>query len=335
MSRKVLVERVTARVFSHPSASVGGGGNPVTVFLPHSSLTDSCCESLAKGCDWESVVVDSPHPNKQQMAFYMPSGLQVSFCAHAALGGAMIAAAKSSIAEQSSVSFTPKMLPNEMHRVNLFPSENEASLMMENATFEDSPVSHAPSLVRLLREHLGVSGSMLGKNHPALPPTFRNSSVVRSKTLVHIDSLEDLREKIKVPKVKSGGGRNTFEAACGAIDDSTGLYLYSHLQDDGDSSTSSSSWEARQFPRASGYPEDPATGIAAAALAASLTKQYAGGGIPPTHYNIYQGMSMDRPSLIQVVDLKFQNEEKTLVSFGLKGKVEIDDTETIEVEQDD
>lgn len=334
MSRKVLVERVTARVFCHPSAAANGG-NPVTVFLPQAPLMEKTYESLAKGCDWESVVVESSPSatTNHHMAFYMPSGVQVSFCAHAALGGAMVAAtaaSSSATTEVHAFPFTPKMLPDETHKVDVVPSNCEACLTMENATFEDTPVSHAPSLQRLLREHLGVPGSMLGRNHPALPPTFRNSSVVRSKTLVHIDSVEDLRDKIQAPKIKSSG-RNTFANACGAIDDSTGLYLYSHLQDD----SSTSSWEARQFPRASGYPEDPATGIAAAALAASMTKHYNGGGLPPTEYNIYQGMSMDRPSLIQVVNLNFENYEKTLVSFGLKGKVEIDATETIEIDQDD
>jgi hypothetical protein len=36
-----------------------------------------------------------------------------------------------------------------------------------------------------------------------------------------------------------------------------------------------------------------------------------------------------------VVNLKFENDEKTLVTFGLKGKVEIDDKETIEIDQDE
>jgi PhzF family phenazine biosynthesis protein len=335
MSRKVLVERVTARVFCHPSAAnSANGGNPVTVFLPHRPLMEKTYESLAKNCEWESVMVESSNNNHHQMAFYMPSGLQVSFCAHAALGGA-VAAASSSITsttttEVQAFPFTPKMLPDETHRVDILPSQSEACLTMENATLEDSPVSHAPSLQRLLRNHLGVSGSMLGKNHRALPPTFRNSSVIRSKTLVHLNDVEDLRDKIRIPRgLSTSTGRNTFADACGAIDESTGIYLYSHLQDD----SSTSSWEARQFPRASGYPEDPATGIAAAALAASMTKHYSGGGLPPTNYNIYQGMSMDRPSLIQVVNLKFENDEKTLVTLGLKGKVEIDDKETIEIDE--
>lgn len=148
--------------------------------------------------------------------------------------------------------------------------------------------------------------------------------------MVHINDIEDLRSKVQVPPANRTSGRNPFAAACGSIDDSTGIYLYSHLQDDDETS----SWECRQFPKDSGYPEDPATGIAAAALAASMVQTYSGGGLPPTNFDFYQGMSMDRPSLIKVVDLKLQKQDdSTVVSLGLKGKVEIDERSTIEVEQ--
>ncbi|KAL3931437.1 MAG: hypothetical protein SGBAC_011309 [Bacillariaceae sp.] len=338
MSRRIIaVEKVVARVFGHPTHA--NGGNPVTIFLPQSPLLPQVQESLAKECSWESVMVSSESissssSNQTKMAFFMPSGLEVTFCAHAAMGGAVAAAAMQPADNRASVNFAPNLLPQEVHTVGISPSGSEACLEMKNVEFENAPVSHSPSLQRLLRGHLGVGGQMLGKNHPALPPTFCNASVVRPKTMVHVNDIDDLRNKVRVPKVKTGStGRNTFESACGSIDDSTGIYLYSHLQD----YESTSSWECRQFPRASGYPEDPATGIAAAALAASMVQTYSGGGIPPTDFNFYQGMSMDRPSFIQVVDLHLQKrkDEKSLVSLGLKGKVEIDERSTIEVEQED
>lgn len=59
----------------------------------------------------------------------------------------------------------------------------------------------------------------------------------------------------------------------------------------------------RQFPRSSGYPEDPATGIAAGALAASLHKRQimsneeeSGDSI----YDVFQGTAMERPSKLRV-----------------------------------
>jgi PhzF family phenazine biosynthesis protein len=53
---------------------------------------------------------------------------------------------------------------------------------------------------------------------------------------------------------------------------------------------------ARQFPRDSGYPEDPATGLAAAGLACLLALREDADG--PHTYRIRQGQAIGRPSLI-------------------------------------
>ena len=63
----------------------------------------------------------------------------------------------------------------------------------------------------------------------------------------------------------------------------------------------------RQFPRASGYPEDPATGVAAAALALAfhtLTGQ--------SSAKFYQGTAMGRPSVLLVdhMEMKLMEEEE-------------------------
>ena len=72
---------------------------------------------------------------------------------------------------------------------------------------------------------------------------------------------------------------------------STGLYPYAL--------SGPHRFDARQFPRASGYPEDAATGIAAAALAFGLLRLglVAADG-PGLH--VRQGRAMGRPSRIAV-----------------------------------
>lgn len=330
MSRsKVLVDRVTARVFCHSSFS--GGGNPVTVFLPKRSLKDETEKSLAQQCDWESVFV-----HQKEMAFYMPSGDQVRFCAHAALGGATAATTTTN----DLFEFFPRMAKEEFHSIQFQQDDEDTSENDENYSairaclkmetiLEESQLPHTPLLLRTLREHLGASSSILAKKHPALPPTLLNSDISkRPKTLIHILNVEDLRNSLRTPQASK-----RFANACDALDGSTGLYLYSKLP------SGDNDWECRQFPRASGYPEDPATGVAAAALATSLTKSYSGGGLPPTDYNFYQGMSMDRPSHIQVVNIQFEGSSSSSnnphVSFGLQGRVEMDSRDTIEVEQEE
>ena len=92
------------------------------------------------------------------------------------------------------------------------------------------------------------------------------------------------------------------------------------------------SYECRQFPRLSGYPEDPATVITAAALAATLQ-------IGPdddksstiVNYDIYQGTAMRRPSLLQVVNLRRDEQGEGLISFGLQGQVNTNATSLIRV----
>ena len=94
-------------------------------------------------------------------------------------------------------------------------------------------------------------------------------------------------------------------------------------------------WECRQFPRASGYPEDPATGIAAAALACHLRQELR---IDLPAYKLYQGTAMGKPSLIVVDELIMtpRKEEDIMdASFRLLGRVEIDERSTIEVDDDD
>ena len=70
--------------------------------------------------------------------------------------------------------------------------------------------------------------------------------------------------------------------------DVTGLYPFAVGPDGG--------VFARQFPRDSGYPEDPATGLAAAGLACLLATRESADGRHT--YGIHQGQAMGRPSLI-------------------------------------
>jgi len=319
MSAKRVLERVTARVFCHGA----GGGNPVTVFSSQSPLSAATQEKLAQSCEWESVMVapKSHSPEISEMAFYMPSGEEVSFCAHAALGGAVATSSNGT----NEVPFQSSMMPDEndsIQVVQILEVENErictARLRMA-ATFEEASVSHVPSLYRLLRGHLGITAEHLasqGRRYPSLV----NASIARPKTLVHVNSLKALSQA-KQPKLSTDhpAQRNSFAAACDAVDHSTGIYLYANRTDE------EAAWECRQFPRSSGYPEDPATGIAAAALAGSLYKQ----GIYLPVYRFYQGITMGRPSLIEVLDLSIQRDA---AEFTLQGRVEIDSRETIDTD---
>jgi PhzF family phenazine biosynthesis protein len=90
-----------------------------------------------------------------------------------------------------------------------------------------------------------------------------------------------------------------IESVCEAIG-STGLYPYAV---DGGSGPGAPALHARQFPKASGYPEDAATGIAAAALWGYLAQQgiiEVGAAANPVTCTVHQGQAMGSPSAIAV-----------------------------------
>jgi PhzF family phenazine biosynthesis protein len=127
--------------------------------------------------------------------------------------------------------------------------------------------------------------SVLGITAAELAPLpIQNAATSRVKTLVPLASVDVLDalspDFARMEQVNDRIG-------------STGLYPYSP------SDRTDQVFDARQFPRASGYPEDAATGIAAAALAFGLL---ANGLVDPTDrpLRIRQGRAMGRPSAISV-----------------------------------
>ena len=100
------------------------------------------------------------------------------------------------------------------------------------------------------------------------------------------------------------------EAVCEAIG-STGLYPFVAID------VERRIFEARQFPKASGYPEDAATGIAASALAFGLLEH---GLVTASDaaISIYQGRAMGQLSRITVV---FQRAGEPAAGCWITGEV--------------
>lgn len=119
-----------------------------------------------------------------------------------------------------------------------------------------------------------------------MPPPATNAATSRAKTLVPLRNVAALQAL--APDFAA------MESTCEAIA-STGLYPYA-LE-------SASVVFARQFPKSSGYPEDAATGIAAAALWGHLAAAGAiavGTPAAPAVCTVRQGDAMGRPSAIAV-----------------------------------
>eukprot|EP00568_Trieres_chinensis_P009341 CAMPEP_0183294562 /NCGR_PEP_ID=MMETSP0160_2-20130417/2856_1 /TAXON_ID=2839 ORGANISM="Odontella Sinensis, Strain Grunow 1884" /NCGR_SAMPLE_ID=MMETSP0160_2 /ASSEMBLY_ACC=CAM_ASM_000250 /LENGTH=338 /DNA_ID=CAMNT_0025455911 /DNA_START=93 /DNA_END=1109 /DNA_ORIENTATION=- len=307
MGRSIV--KVAARAFAHPTSP--GGGNPVTVFLSSSSaspLPASVQAELAKSFEWESVVAQLPSPAGKEKGltplfrFFMPSGEEVSFCAHAAIGAAAVVAAET---EPTSTQTKVDFHTGEGDRQSVSVSNAEGELLME-AQLEESIAGDFLALGKI-RESLGLRMEDISLGGEEGLPSYINSSVARPKTLLPMSDLNRLHAARNPPDAEK------FKALCDKIG-STGIYLYCPCKapetlDDvcengganekvekDDGMGTFKLFECRQFPRFSGYPEDPATGIAAAALAASLQKR----GIGTGAYEFIQGTAMGRKSRIGI-----------------------------------
>ena len=332
-SSNLSLEKIEARVFCLGTE----GGNPVTIFSSTRPLSGTLQQDLARSCEWESVMVgtETSSSSSPTMAFFMPSGEEVSFCAHAAIGGA-IAMRGDPGSWEFKAAMTSDSFKVDTEEVGGGDTRGAASssccLHMKDVRFDEAPLGKAGmSALEEWSNQLGWSMA----SHSKTKRSPKNASVARPKTLVELESVDAVQNAGTPPSDGS------FAQACATMDDSTGVYLYAPCSSE---SKDILSYECRQFPRSSGYPEDPATGIAAAALAASL--RFGGenqnqsniskkGAVTKESnsiaYDIYQGTAMGRPSLIQVLNLERDSGGK--LSFGLQGRVEIDATITIQVDE--
>jgi PhzF family phenazine biosynthesis protein len=145
----------------------------------------------------------------------------------------------------------------------------------------------------------------LGITLDDLAPGFKvqNASTSRTKTLLPLRS-RDVLNNLRLDSQLVG-------AICEKIN-STGLYPYAVINAD------DQIVEARQFPKSAGYAEDPATGVAAAALSFSLLDHGILSVETCKSLFVRQGWSMGKPSEIQV---QFRLREGNVEGCWISGQV--------------
>ena len=195
----------------------------------------------------------------------------------------------------------------ERHKkYSAFVRGKEAELFMGCEHYESECDENGSSLSHFLEE-IGLNEDDIDHNAKT---TLLNSSVARSKTLIPVKSADRLHA------ATAPTNTTKFQKMCESID-STGLYLYD--------SSSTMNIECRQFPKSSGYAEDPATGIAAGALVASLHRRLMeGDGIRDSSTTVLQGTAMKRPSQIKVkIDDYTTTSSSSMSNPTHKGNVKI------------
>ncbi len=251
----------------------GRGGNPTAIGLDADHLSADEMKAVALRFGHESGFVSAP-PSAEfdfTFRFFVPKH-EMEMCGHATVGALWILR-------------RADRLPRGRERVRIWTKSGpvEGRVHGDGRVEITQPKGHVAPLPEPEADAERIA-SVLGVSVREFAGPLRNAWTSRVKTLV------PLKSAAAVHALAPDFAR--MESLCERIG-STGLYPYAPA--DGEARL----FEARQFPKSSGYPEDPATGIAAAALAFGLLER---GTIQAdsTPIRVHQGRAMGRSSEIRV-----------------------------------
>lgn len=254
-----------------------GGGNPAPIVVDAAGMSDSQMQEVAQRYGHESGFVLPAPPGSNcdfEFRFWVPNH-EMSMCGHATVGAVWLLHQTGRLQRDR---LTIQTRSGQVGvRITGYTSEGPA-VEISQPVGRIEPLSPAGASFDGILDALGITRAQLA------PLPIQNAGTSRVKTLIPLASPADL--DALEPRFEQ------IEALCEQIG-STGLYPYVTLD------ASQQIFDARQFPRSSGYPEDAATGIAASALSFGLL---ANGLVEPSTrtITIRQGRAMKRPSQISV-----------------------------------
>ncbi|VVE75244.1 PhzF family phenazine biosynthesis protein [Pandoraea sputorum] len=258
--------------FVNVFSSGAGGGNPAPVVFDADSLSSDDMMAIAARYGHESAFVcrASDPRNTVRLRFFVPAH-EMEMCGHATLGAMwLLREAGRWTTASATVETLSGLVDVRFDEVTQRIDVGQPRGIVE-------PVDD-PARVAAICEVLGIGEDDLA------PMGVVNASTSRTKTLVPLRSVERLNTL--TPNLSA------VAALCDALN-STGLYPFAVER------TRPLELHARQFPRSSGYPEDAATGIAAAAMLYGVL-HYGLLANGESAIRVYQGFAMGRPSCIRV-----------------------------------
>jgi PhzF family phenazine biosynthesis protein len=261
-----LTEAVLLRVFVHAP----GGGNPVPLVADARGMNPFEMQQVAALHGHESAFV-LPAANAHadwRLRFFVPQH-EMEMCGHATVGTLWAL-------RQWGRWRTPDACIETLSG----PVDAQWDAARQRVWISQ-PTVRCAALSPSQREQVAAALGLASAEVPMI-----NARTSRTKTLVRLRNVEALQ--------RLRPAFATIAAVCEATG-STGLYPYAMAGGD--------TVFARQFPRASGYPEDAATGIAAAALWGHLVSTGElpiGTPVQPALCTVRQGDAMGRPSAIEL-----------------------------------
>ena len=275
-----------------------GGGNPCPVTLFADDLTTEEMQKMTAGFGEESAVIVQPSQSGCDFRprYFVPLH-EMEMCTHATIGSATVLVRRG-LACRSPIIFETAFGPMEVEW-----EETDGKIDVGLSQFlpkykEVNPsIQEAAKALRIPEDAVAAT--------PLMP--IESAATSRFKLIVPLSSKEILY-----------GLEPDFEYLWDLCDqyDTTGFYPFVIEEEEGEKRL-----YARQFPKRAGYPEDPATGVAASALSAYLVKH----GIFPVQegwnrFTVRQGEAMGRPSIIGA-DCFVEN--GTITKTRVRGMAEI------------
>lgn len=251
-----------------------GGGNPAPIVIDAVGLEAEQMMSIALSYGHESgFVFPATSGNDYLFRFFVPRH-EMSMCGHATIGTVWLL---HTLGKLKSRSLSIETLSGTVS-VQIHGEEGEQPFIEISQPAGIVSPLNKPDLRDQIIQAIGLEPEDI------LDLPFLNSATSRVKTLIPVKNPERLDAAFP--------DSARIEELCEAID-STGFYLFCAHPG------KAQQFDSRQFPKASGYPEDAATGIAATALAFGLL-EYEMIKPGPASMLIHQGRAMGRPSDIHV-----------------------------------
>jgi len=239
-----------------------GGGNPCPVVFGADGRPDEELQAEAAGFGAETVFVLPPQSTGDMRLRYFVPAHEMEMCVHATIAASVLLGRAGDLPQKRARVETPLGTLGVTWSV-------DAAVVDQFAPVFGAEVADVSRIASALRI---APGSITG--------LVRSVSASRPKLMVPLPT-EAVLDSLAPD----------YELLWQVCDELgvTGFYPYTQAADGADVA-------ARQFPRRAGYVEDPATGVAAAALAAHLAL-----GVPNPGWHIWrtaQGRAIGRPSVL-------------------------------------
>jgi len=251
------------------------GGNPCPVVLDGDDLTAEDGKHLAAVFGAETIILRNPKVSGSDFGIrYFVPEYEMEMCVHGTI------AATTVLKRMGRISRTPVRFETLLGQILVEWMDDGGELKVTVFQFPPNFSDFNPTAHEVCAA-LRIPQTAIGKD----PGPIVSVSTSRPKLVVPLKST-DILNRVEPD----------FEMLWALCDkyETSGFYPFAK-----DAAGPPNTYSARQFPKRAGYNEDPATGVAACALGAYLTR-YHGRGSGWHRYRIHQGYAMGKPSLLKV-----------------------------------